>query len=118
MNNMMAMDEIEWMSHAKLGAHFKVKRDMKISELADRAGVVSSAIGDYERARLLSKAARDGNGYRRDAAAAPVRIHFIRIGQTLGFALDAIRAVITPEGKVPQAEPMKSFDVRLRISAP
>lgn len=81
------------MSHAKLGVHFKVKRDMKISELAYRAGVVSSAIRYYERAVLLPKAARDGNGYRSDDVAAPDRIHFIWIGQKLGFTLQAMRGM-------------------------
>lgn len=87
---------------------------MKISELAERAGVASSAIRYYERAHLLPKAARGANGYRTYDDAALERIHFIRIGQKLGFTLEAIRDVIALEGEALQTELMKSFDARLK----
>ena len=52
------------MVHAKIEVHFKVKQIMKISELAERAGIATSAIRYYERAQLLPKPVRGANGYR------------------------------------------------------
>lgn len=104
---------MEEMAHAKIEVHFKVKHNMKISELAERAGVATSAIRFYESARLLPKAPRGANGYRTYDETALERITFIRIGQKLGFTLDAIRAVIALEGAALQTELVKSFDARL-----
>jgi MerR family copper efflux transcriptional regulator len=87
---------------------------MKISELAERAGITSSAIRYYERANLLPKAQRGANGYRTYDATALERIHFIQIGQQLGFTLEAIRDVAALEGEAMQIELINSFDVRLK----
>lgn len=102
------------MAHAKIEVHFKVKHNMKISELAARAGVATSAIRFYESARLLPKAQRGANGYRSYDHTAVERITFIQIGQKLGFTLEAIRDVIALEGEALQLELMKSFDARLQ----
>jgi MerR family copper efflux transcriptional regulator len=100
--------------HAKIQVHFKVKQKMKISELAARAGVATSAIRYYESAQLLPKAERGANGYRSYDDTDLERIHFIQIGQKLGFSLDAIREVIALEGDALHAELMKRFDARLK----
>jgi DNA-binding transcriptional MerR regulator len=42
----------------------KVKRKMKIGELAARSGIAASAIRYYEQAGLMPKAERGANGYR------------------------------------------------------
>ena len=87
---------------------------MKISELAERAGIATSAIRYYESAQLLPKAARGANGYRTYDDATLARIRFIQIGQKLGFTLEAIRDVTALEGAALHAELMKSFEARLR----
>ena len=102
------------MRHAKIEVHFKVKQKMKISELAERAGVATSAIRYYESAHLLPKAERGANGYRSYDDTALARIHFIQIGQKLGFTLEAIREAMALEGAALQAELMKNFDARLQ----
>ena len=87
---------------------------MKISELAERAGIATSAIRYYESAQLLPKPVRGANGYRSYDDTTLERIHFIQIGQKLGFTLEAIRDVVALEGEALQAELMKSFDARLQ----
>ena len=102
------------MRHAKLEVHVKVKRNMKISELAKRAGVAPSAIRYYESAHLLPRAQRGANGYRTYDATTVERIHVIQVGQKLGFTLEAIRKAMALEGQALQAELMKNFDARLQ----
>lgn len=73
--------------------------EMKIGELAERTGLATSAIRYYERAGLLPKAKRRSNGYREYDENTLEQLHVIDIGQSLGFTLDAIRAVLALEGK-------------------
>ena len=86
---------------------------MKIGELAERSGIAASAIRYYERAGLLQKAARGANGYRAYEESALERLHLIQVGQSLGFTLDAIRAVVALEGVALQDGLMQNFDARL-----
>ena len=58
---------------------------MKISELAEKAGVAASTIRYYEEQGLLEPASRHQNGYRFYTERA------VRISQSLGFTLDEIR---------------------------
>ncbi|ELX12995.1 transcriptional regulator MerR family [Janthinobacterium sp. HH01] len=99
--------------YPKVEVHFKVKRNMKIGELAQRSGVAASAIRYYERAGLLPKAVRGANGYRVYADAALERLHLIQIGQNLGFTLEAIRAVSMLEGAAFQDGLLDKLDARL-----
>ncbi|MES2347283.1 MerR family transcriptional regulator [Duganella sp. Dugasp56] len=101
------------MMYPKLKVHFKVKRNMKIGELAERSGIAASAIRFYEQEGLLPKAVRGANGYRVYTEAALERLHLIHIGQNLGFTLDAIRAVMALEGAALQDGLMQNFDMRL-----
>lgn len=99
--------------YAKVEVHFKVKRNMKIGELAERSGLAPSAIRFYEKAGLLPKAARGANGYRVYAETALERLHLIQIGQNLGFTLEAIRAVSLLEGAAFQDGLLHNLDARL-----
>ncbi|CAN7334488.1 MerR family transcriptional regulator [Duganella sp. LjRoot269] len=101
------------MMYPKLKVHFKVKRNMKIGELAERSGIAASAIRFYEQEGLLPKAVRGANGYRVYTEAVLERLHLIHIGQNLGFTLDAIRAVMALEGAALQDGLMQNFDTRL-----
>jgi DNA-binding transcriptional MerR regulator len=102
------------MNNAKIKAHFKVKRKMKIGELAQRAGISASAIRYYEQAGLMPQAARGANGYRRYGEPALERIHLIQIGQKLGFTLEAILAVTKLEGPALKDGLLKNLDARLQ----
>jgi DNA-binding transcriptional MerR regulator len=86
---------------------------MKIGELAQRSGLATSAIRYYERAGLLPKAKRGSNGYREYDEVTLEQLHVIDIGQSLGFTLDAIRAVLALEGKALQDGLIESLDARL-----
>lgn len=87
---------------------------MNIGELAARSGVSTSAIRYYEQAGLLPKATRGANGYRIYSEATLDRLELVRLGQELGFALDAIRAVVDLEGTTFQNALMEKVEARLR----
>jgi MerR family copper efflux transcriptional regulator len=86
---------------------------MKIGEIAAVTGVSASAIRFYEQSALLPPAQRAGNGYRTYSNDAIERIRLIQIAQSLGFSLDALRAVFaSPEG-FRKDELMRNLDGRL-----
>jgi DNA-binding transcriptional MerR regulator len=72
---------------------------MKIGELAERAGMATSAIRYYERMGLLPKAARGANGYREYPEAVLERLNVIVLGQSLGFTLETMRNIMALEGE-------------------
>ena len=86
---------------------------MKIGELAAAAGVAASAIRFYEQSGLLPAAQRSGNGYRTYSNDAIERLRLIQISQSLGFSLDALRAVFASAEGFRKDELMGSLDVRL-----
>jgi DNA-binding transcriptional MerR regulator len=86
---------------------------MKIGELAERSGLATSAIRYYERVGLLPKARRGANGYREYGDATLEQLHVIDIGQSLGFTLDAIRAVLALEGDALKDGLMQNLATRL-----
>lgn len=69
----------------------KVKRYMKISELAKKSGVPPSTIRFYEEQGLLEPAGRRQNGYRYYTDSALRQLHIVRVCQSLGFSLETIR---------------------------
>lgn len=75
---------------------------MTIGEVAERAGVATSALRFYERERLIA-AQRSSGGQRRYARDVLRRIAFIRAAQRVGLSLDEIRASLQslPEGRTP-----------------
>jgi MerR family transcriptional regulator, redox-sensitive transcriptional activator SoxR len=68
---------------------------LSIGELADRAGLRTSALRYYEAEGLLPAAARVG-GRRRYAPEAVERLTLIRFCRRLGFSLAEIRAILEP----------------------
>ena len=86
---------------------------MKIGELAERSGLAASAIRYYERVGLLPKPKRGANGYREYGDATLEQLHVIDIGQSLGFTLDAIRAVLALEGDALREGLMQNLAARL-----
>ena len=86
---------------------------MKIGELAGATGMAASAIRFYEQSGLLPAAPRGGNGYRSYSNDAVERLRLIQIAQSLGFSLDALRAVFASAEGFSKDELMRSLDVRL-----
>jgi len=78
---------------------------LSIGEVADRAGVESSALRFYESRGLIAAERTDGNQrrYRRDVLR---RIAFIRVAQRVGLSLQEIGAALNelPAGRTPTPE--------------
>lgn len=77
-------------------------REATVGELADRAGVATSALRFYEREGLIHSRRTTGNQrrYSRDTLR---RVAFIRASQRLGMPLSSVREVLAllPEGRTP-----------------
>lgn len=86
---------------------------MKIGELAAATGVAASAIRFYEQSGLMPEAARGDNGYRSYSNDAVERLRLIQIAQSLGFSLDALRAVFATAEGFRKDELMRNLDGRL-----
>jgi DNA-binding transcriptional MerR regulator len=87
---------------------------MKIGELADKTGMAPSAIRYYEQSGLLPKPERGANGYRDYAEAAIERLRRIRMAQSLGFSLDAIRSVFASNEELSKDDLIGKLDGRLK----
>ena len=101
------------MRYPKLEVNFKVKRNMKIGELAERSGIPASTIRYYEKEGLLPKAQRGANGYRVYQDGALERLDLIQLGQKLGFSLDTIRTIAALHGAALKDALLGQLDARL-----
>lgn len=68
---------------------------MRISELADRAGVSVSTVRYYERIGLLPGPPRTDSGYRAYDDAAAIRLQFVTRAKQIGFSLDQIAGLLS-----------------------
>lgn len=68
--------------------------DERISELARRSGVATTALRYYQKAGLLPKSARTRSGYRDYDGTTVPRLAFIRAAQAIGLRMAEIREVI------------------------
>lgn len=71
---------------------------MKISEVAQRAGVTAKTIRYYEQIGVLPPPERSGSGYREYRDQVLERLEFIRAAQAVGLTLAEIRGVIEVRG--------------------
>lgn len=71
-----------------------VNRSYTIGQLARAAGVPTSTVRYYERARLIRTASRSEANYRVYDSAALERLVFIRAAQAIGFTLEDIAALL------------------------
>jgi MerR family copper efflux transcriptional regulator len=110
---MIFLDSI-WMSYPKLEVNFKVKRPMKIGELAEKSGIPASTIRYYEKEGLLPKARRGANGYRVYQDSALERLELIQLGQNLGFSLETIRTIAALQGDALKDALLGQLDARLQ----
>ena len=101
------------MRYPRLEVNFKVKRQMKIGELAQRSGIPASTIRYYEKEGLLPKAQRGANGYRVYQDGALERLDLIQLGQNLGFSLDTIRGIAALQGAALKDALLGRLDARL-----
>src|SRR5260370_24264118 len=72
--------------------------EIRIGEVAARAGVSIDTVRYYERRRLLPRAPRTQGGFRVFTEGAIDRVRFIKQAQELGFSLDEISALLTTGG--------------------
>jgi MerR family copper efflux transcriptional regulator len=94
----------------------KVKRNMKISELAQKTGVAASAIRYYEEQGLLKPTGRHRNGYRFYNERALQQLRMVRISQSLGFTLEEIRSFVIREGQCDQARVLAHIALRTQAA--
>jgi DNA-binding transcriptional MerR regulator len=73
---------------------------VKISELADHAGVTTSAIRYYERIGLLPTPSRAGNGYRDYDDDSLARVLFVTHAKRIGLTLEQISDLLPIWGGV------------------
>src|SRR5690554_5869182 len=69
-------------------------RSLRISQLADRAGVGIDTVRYYERAGLLPEPPRRPSGYREYPPQSLQRLRFIRRAKSLGFSLEEIAGLL------------------------
>ena len=96
----------------KLGSMFTLGAmdGLRVSELAERAGVAPSTVRFYERAGLLSPPRRAANGYRVFDESALDELSFIRRAKGIGMSLEDIAGLLAawPVGEC------RSLQARLR----
>lgn len=84
---------------------------LRVSELAERAGVAPSTVRFYERAGLLSPARRAANGYRVFEESALDELAFIARAKGIGMSLEDITDLVAawPHGRC------QSLQARMRV---
>jgi DNA-binding transcriptional MerR regulator len=74
--------------------------ELRIGELATKAGVSIDTVRYYERSRLLPRAARTAGRFRVFAPEAVERIRLIKQAQEIDLSLDEIRELLTDGGGI------------------
>lgn len=69
--------------------------ELRIGEVASRAGVSIDTVRYYEKRRLLPRAPRTEGGFRLFAPGTVERLRFIKQAQGLGFSLDEIERLLS-----------------------
>ena len=72
--------------------------ELRIGEVAKRAGVSIDTLRYYERLRLLPRPKRTSGGFRLFADQDIERVQFIKQAQELGFSLDEIKGLLATGG--------------------
>ena len=74
------------------------RSELKIGEVATRAGVSVDALRYYERMKLLPRALRTSGGFRLFTHEHIERVQFIKQAQELGFSLEEIKGLLATGG--------------------
>ncbi|MBI2735943.1 MAG: helix-turn-helix domain-containing protein [Rhodospirillales bacterium] len=72
----------------------KVAEVLSIGSLSQRSGVNIETIRYYEKIGVMPKPGRSAGGYRTYGPEHVKRLHFVRRGRELGFALDELRGLL------------------------
>ena len=72
--------------------------ELRIGEIAKRAGVSIDTLRYYERLKLLPRPRRSSGGFRLFAPEHIERVKFIKQAQDLGFSLDEIKSLLATGG--------------------
>lgn len=93
----------------------EIARDLTVGEVATRSGVAISTIHFYESKRLIASWRNQGN-QRRYPRAVLRRIAVIKVAQSTGVPLAAIRDALTllPEGHAPTAKDWARLSAKWR----
>ena len=102
------------LDYTKIQVNLKVKHNMKIGELSQRAGLAASAIRYYEEQGLLAPAGRGQNGYREYTDSALERLQAVRGAQALGFTLETIRGFFGGDGVCHKTHTLAQIALRMR----
>jgi MerR family copper efflux transcriptional regulator len=90
--------------------------EMRIGELARRAGLSASRIRFYEAKDLIPPSARQDNGYRDYPEQAVSTLQFIAGAQRLGFSLSEIRRALSPAGSARPSAPEMVVGLRKKLA--
>lgn len=71
-----------------------MESELRIGEIAKKAGVGVQTLHYYERIGLLPKTARSASNYRIYSSEALRRVRFIKKAQTIGFSLAEIKEIL------------------------
>ncbi|MES0874044.1 MerR family transcriptional regulator [Sinimarinibacterium thermocellulolyticum] len=82
-------------------------RSLRISQLAEQAGVGIDTVRYYERSGLLPEPPRRPSGYREYPPQSLQRLRFIRKAKALGFSLDDIAGLLDLSDRRGDAEAVK-----------
>ncbi len=84
---------------------------LRVSQLAERAGVGIDTVRYYERAGLIPEPPRRPSGYREYPAQAVERLRFIRRAKALGFTLDEIAGLLALSDQRADAQDVRQLAV-------
>ncbi len=88
------------------------EEELRIGEVAERAGVSISAIRFYERKGLLPRPERVG-GQRRFAPGTVTRLAIIEVAKQAGFSLEEIRTLLTSTDEgAPAHQQLQALSIR------
>jgi DNA-binding transcriptional MerR regulator len=73
-------------------------KELRIGEVATRAGVSIDAVRYYERLKLLPRARRTSGGFRLFGPESVERVQFIKQAQALSLTLDEIKGLLAAGG--------------------
>jgi DNA-binding transcriptional MerR regulator len=91
--------------------------ELRIGELATRAGVSIDTVRYYERRQLLPRAARTGGGFRLFTQEAVERLRFIKQAQEIGLSLDEIKELLTAGGGASECQRVREL-LRVKLIEP
>lgn len=83
--------------------------ELRIGEVARRAGVSVDTVRYYERERLLARAGRTEGGFRVFTPDAVDRLYFIKQAQGIGLSLGEIKDLLGTEGGAGECRRMRDL---------